>query len=68
MSLYMNVQNITEARAVQHDGQAHLAAFDSVDVRTQGGRVTLFLPAGTGQAVADAINAAIAPAMVEAAQ
>lgn len=68
MSLSTNIQNITEARAYHHDKQAHLAAFDSVDVRTEGGRVSLFLPAGTGQAVADAINAAISPAMAEAAE
>lgn len=68
MSLSINIQNITEARAHRHDGQAYFAAFDSVDVLTKSGRVTMFLPAGTGQAVADAINAAIAPAMAEAAE
>lgn len=68
MSLSLNVQHITEARAYHHDDQAHLAAFDTVDVLAKGGRVSLFLPAGTGQAVADAINAAISPAMSEAAE
>lgn len=44
-------------------------AFDAVDIQDEsGGCVTLFLRADTGRAVADAINAAIAPAVAEAAE
>lgn len=68
MSIYAHVQNITGA-TVQHCGGGEFhQPFDCVNVRTEGGRVSLFLPAGTGQAVADAINAAISPAMAEAAE
>lgn len=68
MSLSINIQNITAA-TVQHlgGGEFH-QPFDCVNVINDGGYVAMFLPAGTGQAVADAINAAIAPAMVEAAE
>lgn len=67
MSLSTNIQNITGA-TVQHlgGGEFH-RPFDCVNVITGGGHVALFLPAGTGQSVADAINAAISPAKAEAA-
>jgi hypothetical protein len=40
--------------------------FDAVAIDdTNGNRVSLFLPYGRGQAVADAINAAISPASAE---
>lgn len=68
MSLSANIQNISGA-TVQHlgGGEFH-QPFDCVNVITGGGYVAMFLPAGTGQAVADAINAALRPAIVEAAE
>jgi len=68
MSLSTNILNITGA-TVQHCGGGEFhQPFDCVNVITGGGYVALFLPAGTGQSVADAINAAISPAMAEAAE
>lgn len=68
MNVTVNIQRIAKAAAHNHYGKGAFADFDTVDVISEGGRVAMFLPAGTGQAVADAINAAIAPAMVEAAE
>lgn len=42
--------------------------FDAVRIATDEGAVTLFLPFGTGQSVAAAINAAVSPAIAEAAE
>lgn len=67
MSVSSDVQNITRASVLQCKATDRTAAFDSVQIHTEGGNASLYLPAGTGQAVADAINAAISPAMVEAA-
>ena len=57
------IQNIDNATAVSHDAGEFCHAFDTVKiVSTGGGYIDLFLPHGTGQAIADAINAAVTPA------
>ena len=59
MSVNISLQHITHAEA-QHVAAGYMhAAFDSVNVFSDGGYVSLHLPAGTAQSVADAINAAV---------
>ena len=55
MSIYTAIQNIKEATA------SEFSDFSSVKIKddTGIGEVTLYLPAGTAQSVADAINAAV---------
>lgn len=57
----VTIHRITAARLRRHE------SFDCVQlvVARDEGHATLFLPAGTGQAVADAINAAVAVVPVE---
>lgn len=63
------IQHIASAAAHSHGAGQFSAPFDSVTVSDDSGSsVTLFLPHGTGQSVADAINAAVKPAIVEAAE
>ena len=68
MTVSVDFQNITNARAESFPAGQYHAAFDTVQVFTAKARVALFLPAGTGQNVADAINAALQPVQAEAAQ
>ena len=58
----LTVANIVNATCRPVKGRSwEVCAFDSVDVRDASGfEATLFLPAGTGEAVAAAIRAAIA--------
>lgn len=68
MSTSASIQNITNAEATSHAAGEFCAAFDSVKVTDdRGGYLLLFLPSGAGVAVADAICAAIAPALEVAA-
>lgn len=64
------IQHIARASAHTHDAGAFTGPFDTVTVAVDSGgaAVTLFLPDGTGQSVADAINAAVKPAIVEDAE
>ena len=57
----ISIQGITKATVSQFTtSDAARAPFDTVCVVDGDGfRASLFLPAGTGQAVADAINAAV---------
>jgi hypothetical protein len=59
----VNVQKITGARYHEYDAGEYHKAFDSVEISTESGmdNIALFLPAGTGAAVAAAIRDAIAP-------
>jgi hypothetical protein len=59
----VNVQKITGARYHEHKAGEYHAPFDSVEISTESGMdtIALFLPAGTGAAVAAAIRGAIAP-------
>lgn len=66
MSIDANFHAITSAKSSTH--KAPGIAFDAVTISDRdGSEVSLFLPIGTGQAVADAINAAISVSNVEAA-
>ena len=65
MSISTNIQNIVKASC---QTLKHTSAFDVVKVSTTTARADLFFPAGTGQAVADAINAAVKPQIAEAAE
>lgn len=68
MATSASIQNIDRAESTSHAGGEFCAAFDSVMVTdTSGGYIVLFFPSGTGEAVADAINAAIPPAIEDAA-
>lgn len=59
MAIHANFHAIKSARTAAHKTDSH--AFDCVMIYDDGdGEVALFLPHRTGQAVADAINAAIA--------
>jgi hypothetical protein len=60
MTISVDIQNIKRADAVTHgDG---VRSFDVVHVKTTSiGSASIYLPAGTGQGVADAINAALEP-------
>ena len=63
MSTTAAIQNIHSAMAFRHGAGEFCEAFDTVKIEsTNGGYIDLFLPHGTGQAVADAINAAVKPA------
>ena len=63
------IQRIASATAHQHGAGEFSGPFDTVVLTGNGlASVTLFLPASTGQSVADAINAAVKPAIVEAAE
>lgn len=63
------IQHIARASAHTHDAGTFNGPFDTVKVAIDNGAsVTLFLPHGTGHSVADAINAAVKPAIVEAAE
>lgn len=60
MTITMNFHNPERAESTSH--ASHNRPFDAVSVYDAGGGyVAMFLPIGSGQAVADAINAAIAP-------
>ena len=56
MTMTANIHAIKKAR-VEHFGTFSAVTAESAD----GNAVTLFLPAGEGQAIADAINAAVRP-------
>ena len=63
--------NIHPARAVavSHERTTDCRAFSTLRIDDESGSyVTVFLPAGRAQMVADAINAALAPAVKEAAE
>lgn len=63
MTLTVDFQNISAATAKSFTAGEFFPPFDCVKVASlNGGYVDLFLPSGTGQAVADAINAAVKPA------
>lgn len=68
MGVGSDIQNINSASVLHCSATERTRAFDSVQVYTDGGAASLYLPAGTGQAVADAINAAIAQKLAEAAE
>lgn len=56
----INLHKPTRAIVVEHDAGEFNQPFSAVKVSDKdGNKVTLFLPAATGAAVADAINAAI---------
>lgn len=56
----VNLQNPIRAIAVEHDAGEFHAPFSAVTISEKNGsEVTLFLPGGSGAAVAAAINAAI---------
>ena len=58
MSIYSAIQGILEAEASEFDD--FTPPFSTVTVKCEeGGDMKLFLPAGTAQSVADAINAAV---------
>jgi hypothetical protein len=62
MSTAASIQNIDAAIAQSFPAGQFCAAFDNVKITSLGGGyIDLFLPSGTGQAVADAINAAVKP-------
>ena len=64
MTTSVAMQNIDKAIANSHDAGDFCAAFDVVKISSiGGGYIDLFLPPNTGQAIADAINAAVAPAV-----
>lgn len=60
MSVSVRIQRIERAtaRSIAQSILSH--SFDVVELLSDGGTAAIFLPAGTGQAVADAINAALA--------
>jgi hypothetical protein len=58
--IVVNVHQITKVRPVMHFESDGAGWFDSVDIISDSGVVKIFLPPSTGQAVADAISAAIA--------
>ena len=61
MTMTVNLHEITRAISTEHDAGDRHAPFSSVVVANKrGNNVTLFLPHGTGAAVAAAINEAIA--------
>ena len=61
MTVTTQIQRITIAIASSYPQSSEYDAFDVVTVTSEsGGDVKLFLPHETGQAVADAINAAVA--------
>ena len=58
MSIYSAIQGIMEAKASEFDD--FTPPFSTVTIKCEdGGDVKIFLPAGTAQSVADAINAAV---------
>lgn len=60
MTISVNLQHINRATSTEHDAGEYHLPFSSVNVRDEKGNgVTLFLPHGTGAAVAKAINEAI---------
>ena len=64
MTLTVNFHSPKRAESVSHS--LHNRPFDSMTVYdADGSYVAIFMPLGAGQAVADAINAAIAPASAE---
>lgn len=58
-----SIHNISRAEAEQHEGGGFTGPFDTVNLFGQGAgimsRITLYLPAGTGAAVAACINVAV---------
>jgi hypothetical protein len=65
MATSVMIQNIVRAEVRQHEGGQ---PFDTVKVTdNRGGTVTMFVNFGDGKSVADAINAAVAPAVEVAA-
>jgi hypothetical protein len=67
MTVTVSILNIASANC-QTLGANSLGAFDVVKVSSDGSNVFLYLEAGKGRAVADAINAAIEIIVPEAAQ
>ena len=68
MTVRASIQNIDSAIAQAHGAGDFHTPFDTVNVKSRdGGYIDLFLPSGTGKSVADAINAAVAPAVEVAA-
>lgn len=67
--IYCTIHHIARAVARSYGAGWSSGPFDAVKVSDDSGAsVTLFLPNGTGQSVAAAINAAVKPAIVEAAE
>ncbi len=63
MTVVSQIQNITSAEAMSYGSGEFHGPFDVVKIWPDtNSRLDLFLPHGTGQAVADAINAAVKPA------
>ena len=68
MTVSASIQRIISAKHDHYKGLHH-APFDAVKIISEaGGYIDLYLPAGTGLAVADAINAAVARDVQEAAE
>ena len=69
MTVSISIHKITRAQCRPHPSPASpTKPFDVVDIFTTTGSANLFLPLGTGDAVAAAINAAVSPAIAEAAE
>lgn len=63
MTVSVNLHNPARAVVVEHDAGDYVGPFSAVNVSDKDGNtVTLFLPGGTGAAVAAAITAAIGAA------
>ena len=63
MTVASEIQNITFAECISHGAGEFHAPFDVVKIKDKSGsHLDLFLPVNTGQAIADAINAAVKPA------
>lgn len=69
MTVSVQIQHIAKATSYSHEKGAYSGAFDTVNIiDDRGTSAQLFLPPGTGAAVAAAINAAVNPPIVEAAE
>ena len=63
MTIVSQMSNITKAEATSYGAGEYHAPFDTVSAWSgDKSRLDLFLPHGTGRAIADAINAAVKPA------
>ena len=60
MTISVNLHLITRATVIEHDAGEFRRPFSAVKIADRDGNmVTLFMPAGTGASIAEAINAAI---------
>jgi len=62
MTIHATIQDLTGATCDNIPAGQYHGGFDAVRVAAKHSQATIFLPTGTGQAVADAINAALLPA------